>query len=456
MSRLLSLIGASTISLAALVFLLIVVAHVALRWWVRRQQRRPAPPDTQAGDNLRLHHWIVRGLTGTVPAIALLIWIHGLYVVLTLLLPRVIEPGNLDRALVVLRWSYGLSVIAALFWLLLRVGRLTEAFLTSTAARAQTQWDDLVLPMAGRAVRLTLPLLAIILGAPALSNSPAVAEVVRNLSSILLIGVVAVVLFQLVNAGAELILRQHRTDGIDNQRARAIQTQVMVLKRVVVTIIGVFTLASMLMVFDSVRQFGASILASAGIAGIVLGFAAQRSIATLLAGFQVALTQPFRIDDSVVVENESGTVEDITLTYVVVRLWDQRRLVVPMNYFIERPFQNHTRTSTEMIGTVYLRVDYTVPVEALRAELSRILAASPFWDGAVSALHVSEARDHTLELRVIASARNGGQSWELRCEIREKMIAFLQQHYPESLPRVRAVLVDGRGDADARTESNSE
>jgi small-conductance mechanosensitive channel len=296
------------------------------------------------------------------------------------------------------------------------------------------------LPLAGKAVRRALPLLALILGAPALSVSPALAEVVRNGTSLLLIGVVAFILFQIVDAATTFVLSQHRLDVSDNLQARSIYTQVVVLKKVAVTVIGVFTLASMLMVFDSVRQFGASILASAGIAGIVIGFAAQRSIATLLAGFQIALTQPIRLDDVVIVENEWGRIEDITLTYVVVRVWDLRRLVVPITYFIEQPFQNWTRSSADILGTVFIYVDYGVPLEALRGELTRLLEASRYWDGKVNVLQVTDAKEHTLEIRALASAADASLAWDLRCEIREKLVAFIQQKYPESLPRFRASL----------------
>jgi small-conductance mechanosensitive channel len=211
-----------------------------------------------------------------------------------------------------------------------------------------------------------------------------------------------------------------------------------VLKKVAVSVIAVFTLASMLMVFDSVRQFGESILASAGIAGIVVGFAAQRSIATLLAGFQIALTQPIRVDDVVIVENEWGRIEDITLTYVVVRLWDLRRLVVPITYFIERPFQNWTRSSADILGTVFLYVDYSVPLDALRSELTRILKASRFWDGKVNVLQVTDAKERTMEVRALASAANASLAWDLRCQVREQLVDFLQRNYPESLPKLRA------------------
>jgi small-conductance mechanosensitive channel len=353
------------------------LAHFSLRWWIKRKARQDdgavshVPPS-----ELRLRRWVTRGLREILPAVALLIWIHGLYFALSLLIERAIPQPLADTALRAVRWGYSLSVVGAIVWLLSRIGRVIEAFLVSLSTRTESSWDDVFLPLAGKAVRRALPLLALILGAPALSVSPALAEVVRNATSLLLIGLVAFILLQIVDATAAFVLRQHRIDVSDNLQARAIYTQVTVLKKVAVTTIGVFTLASMLMVFDSVRQFGASILASAGIAGIVIGFAAQRSIATLLAGLQIALTQPIRLDDVVIVENEWGRIEDITLTYVVVRVWDLRRLVVPITYFMEQPFQNWTRSSADIIGTVFLYVDYSVPLDALRAELTRVLEAS--------------------------------------------------------------------------------
>jgi small-conductance mechanosensitive channel len=429
--------GASTVTLAVSTLTLIALAHVSLRWWVQRKAR---DADTRADSpaETRLRRWLARGLSAILPALALLIWVHGIYFAAGLLL-RETGPRTLaDPALVVLNWAYRVGIVVAMLWLFSRIGRLIEAFLTSLAARAETSWDDLLLPLAGRAIRRGLPLLAIILSAPALTVSPALADVVRNATSLLLITLVAFILFQIVDATATFVLQQHRIDVSDNLRARSVYTQIVVLKKVAITTIGIFTLASMLMVFDSVRQFGASILASAGIAGIVVGFAAQRSIATLLAGFQIALTQPIRVDDVVIVENEWGRIEDITLTYVVVRIWDLRRLVVPITYFIDQPFQNWTRSSADILGTVFLYLDYTVPLDPLREELTRILAASHHWDGKVNVLQVTDAKEHALEIRALASAADASLAWNLRCEIREKLVAFVQQKYPDSLPRLRA------------------
>jgi small-conductance mechanosensitive channel len=428
-----------TLALVGSFLALVGVTHLLLGWWVRRQSRR-----YEAGSGLvsiaesRWRRWLTRALHEVLPPVALLVWIQGIAVALELAIRDGASADVRIAALTGLDWVYGLSVLGALVWLLWRVGRIIELFLVSLSARAETSWDDVLLPLAGKTVRRALPLLALILGAPALSVSPALAEVVRNATSLLLIGVIAFILCQLVDTAATFVLKPYRLDVTDNLRARGIHTQVVVLKKVALTIIGVFTLASMLMVFESVRQFGASILASAGIAGIVVGLAAQRSIATLLAGFQIAMTQPIRVDDVVIVEGEWGRIEDITLTYVVIKVWDQRRLIVPMTHFIERPFQNWTRSSSDILCTVILHLDYSVPVPALRAELARILQQSRYWDKRVNVLQVTDAGQHTVEIRALASAADASLAWDLRCEVREQLVAFVQRAYPGCLPRIRA------------------
>jgi len=431
--------GVSAIALAILFLTLVGLTHLLLRWWLRRQSRRyEAGARWLPVEEARWRRWLTRAVDEMLAPIATLVWIHGVSFVLDLAIRDATPATVAATALAGLGWFYAVSILCALFWLLWRVGGIIELFLLSLSARADTSWDDLLLPLAGKTVRRALPLLALIMGAPALSVSPAFAEVVRNASSLLLIGVVAFIMFQVVDVAAAFVLQQHRLDVPDNLQARAIHTQVMVLKKVALTVIGVFTLASMLMVFESVRQFGASILASAGIAGVVVGLAAQRSIATLLAGFQIALTQPIRVDDVVIVENEWGRIEDITLTYVVVRIWDQRRLIVPMTHFIERPFQNWTRSSSEILCAVTLYLDYSVPVATLRRELTRILQQSRYWDGRVNVLQVTDTREHTVEVRALASAADASLGWDLRCEVREQLIALVQRDYPDSLPRIRA------------------
>jgi small-conductance mechanosensitive channel len=244
----------------------------------------------------------------------------------------------------------------------------------------------------------------------------------------------------LVRVAEEVVVHRFDLSGPNNLRARMVQTQARGLGNIAIFVISLVGIGSALMTFDGIRQLGFSVLASAGIAGVIVGFAAQKSIATIVAGVQVALTQPIRVDDVVVVEGEWGRIEEITLTYVVVRIWDLRRLVVPIGYFIENPFQNWTRTSANLLGTVTIHVDYTAPVEEVRAELERLVNEHPAWDGNVCRLQVTEAREDTVVLRAVVSAADSGAVWDLRCYVREALIQFVQRSHPSALPRVRADL----------------
>jgi len=260
----------------------------------------------------------------------------------------------------------------------------------------------------------------------------------RQIFSIFLIGAVVWMIIKIVYVFEDVILGQFRSDVVDNLRARRIETQIRILKKVFIIALGILGLASVLMTFDRVRHLGASILTSAGILGIIVGLAAQRSIATLLAGIQIAITQPIRYDDVVIVENEWGRIEEITLTYVVVRIWDLRRLIVPITYFIEKPFENWTRTSAHLLGTVFLHVDYSTPIQAIREELQRIVENSKKWDGRVCGIQVTNATERTIEVRALTSAADSSSAWDLRCEVREKLIRFLQENIPGALPKLRA------------------
>ena len=256
--------------------------------------------------------------------------------------------------------------------------------------------------------------------------------------SLLLIGLISFLLIKIMSVLDEYVIGRFDINQKDNLRARKVQTQLRVLKRIVIIVVCILALGMMLMTFEKVRQLGTTILASAGIIGIVVGMAAQRTIGTFIAGLQIAFTQPIRIDDVVIVENEWGRIEEITLTYVVVKIWDLRRLVIPITYFIEKPFQNWTRVSADLLGTVYLHVDYTVSTEVIRAQLQKILKGSEGWDGKVCVLQVTNAAEQTLELRALMSAQDASTAWTLRCHVREKLVEFIQNNYPESLPKLRA------------------
>ena len=240
----------------------------------------------------------------------------------------------------------------------------------------------------------------------------------------------------------DFYLTRTRVDAQSDPVARKHATQIQVLRRAITTVMIIITVAAALMTFSSVRQYGVSLIASAGAAGIVVGLAIRPLLTNLFAGIQLAITQPIRIGDAVIVENEWGWIEEITSTYVVIKVWDWRRLVVPLSYFLEKPFQNWTRQSTDLIGTVLLWVDYTVPVAPVRRKLEEIANGSRLWDGQVVNLQVVDSNERAVQLRALVSARSSPEAWDLRCEVREKLILFLQQEYPTALPKQRAELVD--------------
>ncbi|WP_341476508.1 mechanosensitive ion channel family protein [Christiangramia fulva] len=236
------------------------------------------------------------------------------------------------------------------------------------------------------------------------------------------------------------MLRKYDVDTANNLKARKVYTQYTILENIIIFIIVVLALGISLMSFDNIRSIGVSVLTSAGIAGIIIGLAAQKAIATLLAGIQIAITQPIRLDDVVIVEGEWGWIEEINLTYVVVRIWDKRRLVVPTTYFIEKTFQNWTRTSADILGTVYIYVDYRIPFDEIRKEQTRLLEATDLWDGAVNVMQVTNTTEKTVEIRVLVSAKDSPTAWDLRVYLREKLLVFIQENFPESLPKTRVSL----------------
>jgi small-conductance mechanosensitive channel len=263
------------------------------------------------------------------------------------------------------------------------------------------------------------------------------------IAKFLLIAVIAMIGWGALAAlkiAADIYLLQFRIDTADNLLARKHYTQVRVLMRTLDVLIIIVTVSACLMTFGPVRQYGVSLFASAGVAGLVAGLAARPVLSNLFAGVQLAMTQPIRLDDAVIVEGEWGTVEEITSTYVVVKIWDLRRLIVPLTYFIEKPFQNWTRESSELLGAVLIYLDYRTPVDVLRRKAEAIVRASPRWDGKVFNLAVTDFKADTMEVRILASAGDSGRVFDLRAEIREKLVDFLQREHPEALPRRRADL----------------
>ena len=334
--------------------------------------------------------------------------------------------------------SYGASagLLAALL-LVLFLHYVLFAVLRRFAARTSSVVDDSLVKYCRAPSLIVVLLLALLLAFPLVGMPRRAAVFVRHMAGLLLILSVAWLLIRGTYVLRDFLFSQYKLDVKDNLAARKVHTQIRLLIRIAVAVIIVLALGAALMTFEQVRQLGTSILASAGLVGIVVGLAAQRTLGMIIAGLQLAITQPIRIDDVVIVENEWGRIEEITLTYVVVRIWDLRRLVLPVTYFIERPFQNWTRVTADILGTVFLYVDYTVPVEKIRAELRRILEASELWDKKVEGLQVTNMTERTVELRALMSAADASMAWSLRCEVREKLLAFVQREFPDGLPRLR-------------------
>jgi small-conductance mechanosensitive channel len=318
-----------------------------------------------------------------------------------------------------------LALHGLIFRALRRVVRGRDLFWRAVVDRARVKL---------RIVALILALAAGVSVSP-LNREPS--DLVRQVLAFAFVLVLGWLAAGAVDIWSTLYQRRFKLDVEDNLVARKHVTQIRILQRVVVVLIGVVSLGLALMTIGGVRQWGVSLLASAGAASLVAGLALQPLLTNLIAGVQIAVTQPIRIDDAVIVEGEWGQIEEITSTYVVVRLWDWRRMVLPLTYFIQKPFQNWTRESASLIGTVMLYADYAVPVDRVREKLEAIARASRLWDGKVVNLQVSDAGERTVQLRCLVSARNAPETWDLRCEVREKLIGWLQQELPHVLPRDR-------------------
>lgn len=325
--------------------------------------------------------------------------------------------------------------------LMLAVGQFTK--------RTKITLDDALLATWRGPSMIIFPAFGIQLALTAVPDEAAIQGFIRHLITISFIVGVAWLVMAILNQGGRLLLLRKRSDDQPVFTHRALETRIHLLTRIANTIVAVIAGAIVLMTFPGVKELGASILASAGIAGVVAGLAAQSLLANVLSGIQLALTEPIRLGDAVVIEGEFGTVEEIGASFVIVRTWDLRRLIIPLSFFMENRFENWTLTSSDLLGSAMLHVDYSAPIDALRNELNRILNESSDWDRKVAVLQVTDATDRTIQVRALMSAGNPATLWNLRCEVREKLIQFLQQNHVQTLPRLRAEIVKSPGAPEA-------
>lgn len=329
--------------------------------------------------------------------------------------------GTLAVAIVI-----SLVVRAIIFWLLRRMAKRKDDVLFHSLVKH-----------GGRPSHLILPFLACLIILPGLPLPQIALVALEHVASIGLIASFAWLVILLVDVASDIIAGRYRVDVEDNLAARRIRTQFGMLRKVVIFLVVVVALGIILMTFPAIRSIGGSLLASAGLASLIVGLAMKGTLSNLVAGIQIAFTQPFRMGDAVVIEGEWGWIEEIGTMFVVVRIWDLRRLVLPLSYFLEHSFQNWTRNSADLLGHCYIYTDYTVEVDPLRAELRRICESSELWAGKVCVLQVSQCEPFTLQLRALMDARNSGDAWDLRCLVREKLVSFIQKNYPGSLPKYR-------------------
>jgi small-conductance mechanosensitive channel len=332
-------------------------------------------------------------------------------------------------------WAAGAALLA--FVAGRGVARLLFFIVNRWTRRSATRIDDALVRHLRAPVRWLLPLLSVAWALSVVDLSETAHEMLRQCFVVAIILTVGWLLFRVVHVLEEAVATRLLVDGAVSADSSGNYTQLQTFRNIAGFLIAVVSVGLALLSFAGVRQIGTSVLASASVIGVVVGFAAQRSIATILAGVTIAVAQPIRIGDVVVVENQGGTIEEITLTYVVVRLWDLRRLIVPVNTFLEKPFENWSRGSTELLGSVLIYFDHSLPLEAVRAEFTRLLEASPYWDHKISSLQVTDTTERTIVIRAQMSAADAASTWNLRCEIREKLVEFVQGKHQAALPRQR-------------------
>jgi small-conductance mechanosensitive channel len=415
--------------LAALLLAMTLAVDLLLRRLRARMEREEAA-GAAAGPASR-RAW----LTAVVPPLSLGVWFYGVYAVLSVVSDRLSPEWG--RAEDWLQRIAGAGAFVALPWLLHRCAGVIEASLVARAGRTGSRMDDVFLPLAGSALRLILPVVALFFLVRLWSLDVANEALVRKLAAVVLILGLSWLAVRAASLLERALVERSGAEALTTVEGRSAVTRVRLLRKVATFLVGVFALAATLMLFDEVRDVGRSLLASAGVAGLIIGFAAQRSIGGIFAGLQIAFTQPIRLGDVARVAGETGVVEEITLTYVALQIWDGRRLIVPINHLIENPVINLTKTGAPHVAVVLVRADFLLPMDEFRAHMAQCVERAARWDKKVFGVDLVDARQDGLEIRVVASAADPGGAFGLGCELREKAINFIRERYPHCLPRAR-------------------
>jgi len=336
--------------------------------------------------------------------------------------------------------SYSLlevSIIVALYWLFIKIITETQQHMHAYLKEKGLQKPLILIDFFGNILKFIIFISFFTLVINYLPIPPQYIFLTDKLASIFIVLSISWTFIKLINLIEQLVAVKYQIYDAQNLMAQRTHTQIVILKRIAITVIILITIGGILMLFENIRQYGASILASAGLAGVAAAFAAQKWLNNFATDLQIALHQPIKLNDYIFVEGEFGQIEEITVNFVVVKLWDLRRLILPIQYFVEKPFQNWSYKSTDILGSVFLYLDYSIPLDTVREELQKIVKNSPLWDGNLCLLQVTDAKASSIEIRILVSTKNPAMAFDLRCQVREKLIAFINQHYPQSLPQLR-------------------
>jgi small-conductance mechanosensitive channel len=413
-------------------FLILVLLRIARRI-LKRIHRKPKTNESHRYWTDGLLHAFRKGL-------GLFAWITALFLFVSPLLPHVAIALNSQAPFQLISRVAEIGYFLSLMIFGYHAVRLMDGWLNRLARRQPRRWYQPTFPLIGQLIYYDFLLTGFQYFINLLDLPGGAAAISSKIVAIVSIVVNIVMLIQMVRALEDIALFSTELHNYDTYRYRNVQTRLKVLRQLIIFILVIICAAAVLMNFDPVRQIGTGLLASAGVAGVIVGLAAQKSLSTIIAGLQIALTSPMKIGDVVVVDSEYGEIEEISLTYVVVRAWDQRRLILPITYFIDKSFQNWTRSSSELVGTVFLYVDYLVPIEEVRTEANGIVSESALWDKRVFAVQVTDWRTDSVEIRILVSAETAPKLFDLRCEVREKILDYLQHREPSAFPRVRNVV----------------
>ena len=422
--------------------------------WIARQVLKRIRREPKTNESQR--YWIDGLLHAFRQGLSLFAWITALFLFVSPLLPHVAIALNSQAPFEIVSRLAEIGYFLTLVVFCYYVVRLVRARLDQLAQRQPRRWYYPTFPLVGQLTYYNFLLISFQYLTELLRLPGSAAAISSKIVAIVSLLVNTVMVIQMVRALEDIALVRTEQGNYDTYRYRGLQTRLRILRQLTIFVLVIICAAAILMNFDAVRQIGTGLLASAGVAGVIVGLAAQKSLSTIIAGLQIALTNPMKIDDVVVVDGEYGQIEEILLTYVVVRAWDQRRIILPITYFIDKSFQNWTRSSSELLGTVFLYVDYTVPIDELRAEAKHIVSESALWDQRAFGVQVTDWKTDSVEIRILVSAAAAPKLFDLRCEVREKLLAYLQQRQPGAFPRIRNVVAGTSQKSDGHQEEVSD